>query len=83
MTNVYVKVVIAAEGIYSAQRGIPKWGGLVRPSQGFAAGIFLELAELRVMEPDILEFYTGAAMGKRRRQFAQLGYVVTAKPWIS
>jgi digeranylgeranylglycerophospholipid reductase len=58
--TLYGKVVIGADGIHAAQRGTPKWEGLTRANITFTGGVTLELARVRDIEPDVLEWHTGA-----------------------
>ena len=60
MPKVYGKVVIGTDGIRAAQRGIPKWAGLIGAGQTFIGGISLQLTGVRDIDPDVLEFYYGA-----------------------
>jgi digeranylgeranylglycerophospholipid reductase len=60
MPDVYGKVVIGTDGIYAAQRGIPKWAGLIKDEQTFIGGISFELARVRDIEPEVFEFHAGA-----------------------
>jgi digeranylgeranylglycerophospholipid reductase len=58
--TLYGKIVIGADGIHAAQKGTPRWEGLTRADQTFIGGITLELARVREIEPDVLEWHTGA-----------------------
>jgi digeranylgeranylglycerophospholipid reductase len=57
MPKVYSKVVIAADGLYAADRGIPKWEGLASPPGFSVGGVQLELARVRDIKPDVLEVH--------------------------
>jgi digeranylgeranylglycerophospholipid reductase len=58
--TLYGKIVIGADGIHAAQRGTPRWEGLIKAEQTFTGGVTLELARVRDIEPDVLEWHTGA-----------------------
>ncbi len=60
MPQVHGKVVIGADGLFAAQKGIPKWEGLTRPGQTFYSGIHIELTRVKDIEPDVVERYYGA-----------------------
>lgn len=68
MPRVYGKVVIAADGLYAPERGIPKWEGLCPPAKLTRAGIQLQLARVRDIEPDVMEYHGGS--------FCKLGFVM-------
>lgn len=59
MPTLYGKIVICADGIHAAQRGTPRWEGLIKADQTFTHGVTLELARVRDIEPDVLEWHTG------------------------
>jgi flavin-dependent dehydrogenase len=58
--EIRARVVIGADGIHAARKGIPIWEGLNRPNQTFTAGVSLELVKVRDIEPDVCEFHAGA-----------------------
>jgi digeranylgeranylglycerophospholipid reductase len=60
MTNLYAKVVIGADGMHAALRGISKWEGLNRADPTFSRGITLTLTRVRDIELGIRELHTGA-----------------------
>ena len=50
------------------QRGIPKWEGLCPPAKLKRAGVQLQLARVRDIEPDVMEYHGGS--------FCRLGFVM-------
>jgi digeranylgeranylglycerophospholipid reductase len=60
MPTLYGKIVIAADGIHAAQKGTPRWERLTQADKTFTAGVTFELARVRDIEPDVLEWHTGA-----------------------
>jgi digeranylgeranylglycerophospholipid reductase len=58
--NLYSKIVIGADGIHAAQKGTPRWEGLISAEQTFTVGITLELTRVRDIEPDVREIHTGS-----------------------
>ncbi len=64
MPEVKGKIVIAADGIYAAKRGISRWEGLTKAGQTFTGGIGLELTRVRDIDPEVCEFHTGTFIQK-------------------
>ncbi|MFC2070383.1 NAD(P)/FAD-dependent oxidoreductase [Chloroflexota bacterium] len=62
MPELYAKLVIGTDGIHAAQKGIPKWEGIIRDDQPFINGITLELTRVRGIDHDVRELHTGAIM---------------------
>jgi digeranylgeranylglycerophospholipid reductase len=58
------RIVIAADGIYAVERGIPQWEGLIKTGRTFARGIGLELTRVRDINPEVCEFHAGAFIQK-------------------
>ena len=58
------RVVIAADGIKSLLGGIPRWSGLTGPAKGVISGITWWLANVKDMDPGVLELHLGRYAGK-------------------
>jgi digeranylgeranylglycerophospholipid reductase len=59
LPNVYGKVVIAADGIRSVLKGIPKWTGLAGEKK-VLAGVSFDLAGVKDIDPNAHDLYIGA-----------------------
>lgn len=68
LPQVHGKVVVAADGLYSTEKGIPRWEGLCPPVKVTRAGIQFELARVRDIEPDVMEYHGGS--------FCKMGFVM-------
>lgn len=64
MPNIIAKIVIGADGINAAQKGIPKWEGMTGASRTFTGGIALELTRVNDIEPVVTEYHTGSFIKK-------------------
>jgi digeranylgeranylglycerophospholipid reductase len=62
--EVYGKLVISADGINAAHKGVAKWEGMLGSELKFTSGISLELTGVKDVDPEIAEFHTGAFIKK-------------------
>jgi len=53
------KVVIAADGLKSLLGGVPTWAGIVSPSKKIMSGMTWWLANVKDVEPGVLELHVG------------------------
>jgi flavin-dependent dehydrogenase len=65
MPEIHGKVVIAADGIRSIMQGIPKWSGLVGTDVEVWSTINWWLANVKDVEPGVLEHHLGPYGSKR------------------
>ena len=65
MPEIHGKVVIAADGIRSIMKGIPRWAGLAEPDVEVWSTINWWLANVKNVEPGVLEHHLGPFGGKR------------------
>ena len=65
MPEIHGKVVIAADGIRSILKGIPRWTGLAEPNVEVWSTINWWLANVKDVEPGVLEHHLGPFGGKR------------------
>jgi len=63
--EIHGKVVIAADGIRSILKGIPRWTGLAEPNVEVWSTINWWLANVKDVEPGVLEHHLGPFGGKR------------------
>jgi digeranylgeranylglycerophospholipid reductase len=67
MTDVYGKVVIAADGIRSLLKGVPSWEKMTRPDQKVSSGLKWYLGNTKDVDPDRIEVHLG--------DFSERGFV--------
>lgn len=56
-TEIKGKCVIVAGGLTAFTTGIPKQEGMIGPNEKFHAGLMLEIANVKGIEPDVIEWW--------------------------
>jgi flavin-dependent dehydrogenase len=62
--ELFSDIVVAADGINAAQKGVTKWAGLVDHEPVSMSGVSVELTRVSDIEQDVVEIHTGAFTAK-------------------
>jgi digeranylgeranylglycerophospholipid reductase len=60
MPEVRGNIIIATDGIHSAEKGISRWAGLSPAAPISVHGISIELTRVQNIDPDVFEFHAGS-----------------------